>query len=79
MKNELHKLSKVSALLHMLVASISTNAPGKNTCFLLVNKDGIVSDENFKNCTFKTKNFFFLGLRPNASENENLQIFLITQ
>ena len=43
---------------HMLVASITTNAPEKNTCFLLVNKDGIVSDENFKNCTFKTKKIF---------------------
>ena len=45
---------------HMLVASITTNAPEKNTCFLLVNKDGIVSDENFKNCTFKTKKNLYL-------------------
>ena len=44
----------------MLVASITTNAPEKNTCFLLVKKEGIVSDENFKNCTFKTKKNLYL-------------------
>ena len=62
MKNELHKLLKVSTLFHHMVpyaCCIDYNkCARKKHVFLLVNKDVIVSEENFKNCTFKTKKIF---------------------